>query len=117
MELTLKVEFSDDVKDFLTELLGGKKETAKEATAKTAAKGGKKKDPVEDDDNDLLNDDDSDDAPIYTVERVREKCQQLIQDGKAAKLKALLAEFDVAKVVNLQPGDFNAFMTKANKIK
>ena len=128
----LEITLSEETKDFLTELFSC---TVSKATAS------KKKTPVvEDDDetveddklvkkpakgkaNPVIEDDDYDDDDLtgeddtYTQERVREKCQQLIQDGKAAKLKALLGEFGYAKVVQLKPKDFEKFMTKANKIK
>lgn len=137
MELTLTVEFSDDVKKLLTKLTQSlsklsngeesedddddteeEDEPAPKKKAAPAKKGKKvvEEDEGEDDDDDDTDDDD-DDSEGYTQERVREKAQQLIQAGKAPKLKALLGEFGYQKVVQLKPKDFDKFMAKANKIK
>lgn len=115
MEVTLKIEFGDDVKNFIANLLNGDGNASKKPAGRQPAKA-----PKKDADEDLLDDEDAftgDDEPIYTQERVREKCQQLIADGKAPKLKKLLEDFGYAKVAQLQPDDFNDFMNKANKIK
>jgi len=125
MEITLTVEFSEDVKKFLKTMLNGKAtkpaveeeedeaEEEEEEEVKPKKRVVKKK--VEEEEEEET--EEEDDEATYTVERVREKCQKLIQDGKAAKLKALLGEFGAAKVVNLKPKDFDKFMAKANKIK
>lgn len=77
----------------------------------------KAKPEPEEEDEDEDEDEEEEESEGYTQDRVREKCQQLIEDGKAAKLKTLLTEFGAAKVVNLKPKDFDKFMAKANKIK
>lgn len=99
----------DDLINLLT-AASGKTITGK---SKTAVK------PVaaEEEEDNLLDEEEAQDESLYTAERVREKCQELIAANKSAKLKTLLKEFGAAKVVNLQEKDFNAFMEKANKIK
>lgn len=104
-KITLEVELSEETKDFLTALLGGAK----------AAKG--KKPAVEEEAEVETEESLLDEEETYTVERVREKCQQLIQDGKAALLKKLLTKFKAEKVVQLKPAQFEKFMEEANKIK
>lgn len=51
-----------------------------------------------------------------TIEQVRAAVQSKAQAGHREKIKALLAEFNVAKVTELQPADHSAFLEKVNAL-
>lgn len=134
---TVELKLSDSEAKAFIEFLNNKKLVSKLTTAfeteeedededaededeegeKPAKKVVKKKKPVEDEDEDEDATEEEDEDEGYTQDRVREKCQQLIQKGKAAQLKKVLGEFGYTKVVQLKPKDFEKFMLKANKIK
>lgn len=51
-----------------------------------------------------------------TIEQVRAAVQTKAQAGNRDKIKSLLAEFNVAKVTELQPTDYSQFLEKVNAL-
>jgi hypothetical protein len=51
--------------------------------------------------------------PVVSLEALRQALTKISQDGKAAQIKALLAEFGARNVKELKPADFAAVLEKA----
>lgn len=51
-----------------------------------------------------------------TIETIRAKVQEVAQNGKRDEVKALLGEFNVSRVSDLQEADFENFMTQLIKL-
>lgn len=54
--------------------------------------------------------------PAITLVDLRAKLAELSRDGKADKVKALLSEFGVAKLTELEPSKFAAVMAAAGEL-
>lgn len=54
--------------------------------------------------------------PAITLVDLRAKLAELSRDGKADRVKALLSEFGVAKLTELEPSKFAAVMAAAQEI-
>ena len=51
--------------------------------------------------------------PAVSLEALRQALTKISQDGKAAQIKTLLAEFGARNVKELKPADFAAVLEKA----
>ena len=54
--------------------------------------------------------------PAVTLEALRQALTKISQDGKAAQIKTLLAEFGARNVKELMPADFAAVLEKAGAL-
>ncbi len=54
--------------------------------------------------------------PAVTIEALRQALTKISQDGKAAQIKTLLAEFGGRNVKELVPADFAAVLEKAGAL-
>jgi hypothetical protein len=54
--------------------------------------------------------------PAVTLEALRQALTKISQDGKAAQIKTLLAEFGARNVKELVPTDFAAVLEKAGAL-
>ena len=54
--------------------------------------------------------------PAVTLEALRQALTKISQDGKAAQIKTLLAEFGARNVKELKPADFAAVLEKAGAL-
>ena len=54
--------------------------------------------------------------PAVTLEALRQALTKISQDGKAAQIKTLLAEFGARNVKELKAADFAAVLEKAGKL-
>ena len=54
--------------------------------------------------------------PAVSLEALRQALTKISQDGKAAQIKTLLAEFGARNVKELKPADFAAVLEKAGAL-
>jgi len=54
--------------------------------------------------------------PAVSLEALRQALTKISQDGKAAQIKTLLAEFGARNVKELKPADFAAVLEKARAL-
>lgn len=56
------------------------------------------------------------DAPLYTVDRVKEKVKEVILKGKSTVVQDLIKKYGAMGISSLDPLHYNAFMDDLNKI-
>ena len=54
--------------------------------------------------------------PAVSIEALRQALTKISQDGKAAQIKTVLAEFGARNVKELKPADFAAVLEKAGAL-
>jgi hypothetical protein len=85
------------------------------ATNGAASNGTAKAEPVKEEEPKQTAENSVTDKDI-TIEQVRAAVQTKAQAGNRDKIKSLLAEFNVAKVTELQPTDYSPFLEKVNAL-
>ncbi len=120
MEVKVTIGFNQETLSLLESFVssfGGaakaKKTTA--ATNGTATNGVAKAEPVKEEEPQQTAENSVTDKDV-TIEQVRAAVQTKAQAGNRDKIKSLLAEFNVAKVTELQPTDYSPFLEKVNAL-